>query len=200
MHFWSLLLASSLMLVHCTTSTTDSESSTTTSDFATSDTVEVDEFGLITAIDDSGYPFYNVEIEFPERQLKETYLLDISQLESMDPQILTSWLGQYVAFSYTSTVVNDLLDIRVNDASILGNDSMEFPEGVKTISGTLSGAYEVTAGDRPVKISITDPEEASYTFEFFVTPEMVEAEGTLVKGFFTQRTLNQIKSIKKSDP
>jgi hypothetical protein len=194
MRLLSLIFIGSLLFVHCTTSTADTESSTPTA-FAPTDTVLVEDFGMITAIEDSGYPYYYVEIEFPERQFKETFLLDISELESIDPQILMSWLGKYVSFTYTSTLVNDLLDIQVNDVSILGNEGMAFPEGVMMISGTLSGAYEVTPGDRPVKISITDPEEASYTFDFFVTPEMVEVEGTLVKGYFTQRTLNQIKSV-----
>lgn len=196
---FSLLLISALLTVQCTTSTADTESSTSTA-FTATDTVLVEDIGMITSIEDSGYPYYNLEIEFPERQLKETFLLDLSQLDSIDPQILMSWLGQYVTFTYTSTLVNDLLDLQVNEVSILGNEGMEFPEGVKMISGTLSGAYEVTAGDRPVKISITDPEEASYTFEFFVTPEMVEAEGTLVKGYFTQRTLNEIKSVTPNNP
>ena len=154
------------------------------------------EFGLLKSADDSGYPFYTVEIEFPERKFSEVFTLNLEEIPDVDPGILAGWVGQYVSFEYTSEVINALLDVRQNGKSLLGVKPSELPKGLKKISGTLSGATNVTEGDLPSLLRIHDPEDQSLEFEFFITPELVEAEGTLVVGFYDQRTNNRITTIK----
>ena len=105
-------------------------------------------------------------------------------------------MGQYVSFEYTSEVINALLDVRQNGKSLLGVKPSELPKGLKKISGILSGATNVTEGDLPSLLRIHDPEDQSIEFEFFITPELVEAEGTLVVGFYDQRIDNRIITIK----
>jgi hypothetical protein len=154
------------------------------------------EFGLLKSAEDSGYPFYTVEIEFPERKFSEVFTLNIEEIPDVDPGILAGWVGQYVSFEYTSEVINALLDVRQNGKSILGVKPSELPKGLRKISGTLSGATNVTEGDLPSLLRIHDPEDQSLEFEFFITPELVEAEGTLVVGFYDQRTENKIIFMK----
>lgn len=154
------------------------------------------EFGLLKSADDSGYPFYTVEIEFPERKFSEVFTLNLEEIPDVDPGILARWVGKYVSFEYTSEVINALLDVRQNGKSLLGVKPSELPKGLKKISGTLSGATNVTEGDLPSLLRIHDPEDQSLEFEFFITPELVEAEGTLVVGFYDQRTNNRITTIK----
>ena len=154
------------------------------------------EFGLLKSADDSGYPFYTVEIEFPERKFSEVFTLNLEEIPDVDPGILAGWVGQYVSFEYTSEIINALLDVRQNGKSLLGVKPSELPKGLKKISGTLSGATNVTEGDLPSLLRIHDPEDQSLEFEFFITPELVEAEGTLVVGFYDQRTNNRITTIK----
>jgi hypothetical protein len=154
------------------------------------------EFGLLKSADDSGYPFYTVEIEFPERKFSEVFTLNLEEISDVDPGILAGWVGQYVSFEYTSEIINALLDVRQNGKSLLGVKPSELPKGLKKISGTLSGATNVTEGDLPSLLRIHDPEDQSLEFEFFITPELVEAEGTLVVGFYDQRTNNRITTIK----
>ncbi|MEY4047455.1 MAG: hypothetical protein RL284_1006, partial [Bacteroidota bacterium] len=154
------------------------------------------EFGLLKSADDSGYPFYTVEIEFPERKFSEVFTLNLEEIPDVDPGILAGWVGKYVSFEYTSEMINALLDVRQNGKSLLGVKPSELPKGLKKISGTLSGATNVTEGDLPSLLRIHDPEDQSLEFEFFITPELVEAEGTLVVGFYDQRTNNRITTIK----
>ena len=154
------------------------------------------EFGLLKSADDSGYPFYTVEIEFPERKFSEVFTLNLEEIPDVDPGILAGWVGKYVSFEYTSEVINALLDVRQNGKSLLGVKPSELPKGLKKISGTLSRATNVTEGDLPSLLRIHDPEDQSLEFEFFITPELVEAEGTLVVGFYDQRTNNRITTIK----
>jgi hypothetical protein len=156
------------------------------------------EFGLLKSAEDSGYPFYTVEIEFPERKFSEVFTLNIEEIPDVDPGILAGWVGQYVSFEYTSEVINALLDVRQNGKSILGVKPSELPKGLRKISGTLSGATNVTEGDLPSLLRIHDPEDQSLEFEFFITPELVEAEGSLVVGFYDQRTENKIISMKSA--
>jgi hypothetical protein len=156
------------------------------------------EFGLLKSAEDSGYPFYNVEIEFPERKFSEVFTLNLEDIPDVDPGILAGWVGQYVSFEYTSEIINALLDVRQNGKSLLGVKPSELPKGLKKIAGTLSGATNVTEGDLPSLLRIHDPEDQSLEFEFFITPELVEAEGTLVVGFYDQRTENKIISMKSA--
>lgn len=153
------------------------------------------EFGLLKSAEDSGYPFYTVEIEFPERKFSEIFTINLAELPDVDPGLLTGWVGKYVSFEYTSEIVNALLDIRQNGKSLLGVNPSELPKGLKKISGTLSGAANVTEGDLPSVLRIHDPEDQSIEFEFFITPELVEADGTLVVGYYDQRTNNRITAI-----
>jgi hypothetical protein len=144
------------------------------------------EFGLLKSAEDSGYPFYTVEIEFPERKFSEVFTLNVEDIPDVDPGILAGWVGQYISFEYTSEIINALLDVRQNGKSLLGVKPSELPKGLKKIAGTLSGASNVTEGDLPSLLRIHDPEDQSLEFEFFITPELVEAEGTLVVGFYDQ--------------
>lgn len=153
------------------------------------------EIGLLKSAEDSGYPFYTVEIEFPERKFSEIFTINLAELPDVDPGLLTGWVGKYVSFEYTSEIVNALLDIRQNGKSLLGVNPSELPKGLKKISGTLSGAANVTEGDLPSVLRIHDPEDQSIEFEFFITPELVEADGTLVVGYYDQRTNNRITAI-----
>jgi len=153
------------------------------------------EFGLLKSAEDSGYPFFTVEIEFPERKFSEIFTINLAELPDVDPGLLTGWVGKYVSFEYTSEIVNALLDIRQNGKSLLGVNPSELPKGIKKISGTLSGAANVTEGDLPSVLRIHDPEDQSIEFEFFITPELVEADGTLVVGYYDQRTNNRITAI-----
>lgn len=154
------------------------------------------EFGLLKSSDDFGYPFYTVYIEFPERKFSMAFNLNLEEIPDVDPGILAGWVGQYVSFEYTSEVINALLDVTQNGKSLLGLKPSELPEGLKKISGTLSGATNVTEGDLPSLLRINDPEDQSLEFDFFITPELVEAEGTLVVGFYDQRVDNRITTIK----
>lgn len=156
---------------------------------------QIRERGLIRQIEDSGYPFVSLTIEFPERQFEENFVLNLEEVENVDQATINKWVGQYATFNYTSNITNALLDVRMDGVSLLGVSDEDLPEEVQKISGVLSGATEVTAGDLPVLIRITDPHERSLAFEFFVTEELVNAEGRIVEGFFQERTSNTITAI-----
>jgi hypothetical protein len=158
---------------------------------------EVREMGLVKSAEDSGYPFFNLTIEFPERQFEETFLLNLEAIEGLDPAVLNSWKDRYVVFNYTSTLTNMLYDLRMEGASLLEMTDSDLPEGIRKFTGVLSGAGEITAGDLPSVITVNDPHGESLDFEYFVTEDMTRAEGQLVEVFFEVRTQNSITAIQQ---
>lgn len=157
---------------------------------------QIRELGLLKQVEDSGYPFFTLLIEFPERKFEEYFLLDLSEVTNLDPGSLNKAVGKYINFLYTSNINNVLLDMRQEGQSLLGNAPEDLPEGLERATGILTGAGTPTEGDLPTRISINDPHEFSLEFDVFVTPEMAEAEGNIVEVFFEKRTENKIAAIK----
>jgi hypothetical protein len=157
---------------------------------------QIRELGMLKQVEDSGYPFFTLLIEFPERQFEESFLLDLSEVTTLDPGTLNKAVGSYVRFNYTSNIINALMDMRQEGRSLMGINPEDLPEGLERATGILTGATSPTEGDLPSRISVNDPHEFSLEFETFVTPEMVEAEGNIVEVFFDKRTENKIAAIK----
>jgi hypothetical protein len=156
----------------------------------------INEFGLLKEIEDSGYPFVSLTIEFTERKFSESFSMNLEDLK-IDPKTLNSWKGKYVKFSYTSNISNSLLDINFNGEWLMESKGPEANQENKTIKGTLEGAEEETQGDLPGMVTISNSKE-SQKFEFFITKEMVNANGKTVEAVYSERVSNEIKSIEVS--
>ncbi len=156
----------------------------------------IQERGLLQSVEDGGYPFVTLSIEFPERGFTEYFGLNLEELKTVNSEKLSSWVGRYVAFEYTSEFYNALLDIRRGGKSILDAEGFEPGPDTKKITGTLSGAEEVTAGDLPGMVFIATEEEYFETFSFFITDKLVDANGSQVVGYYEERVINNIVAIK----
>ena len=154
----------------------------------------IKEFGLIRAAEDAGYPFMVLTIEFPERQFSENFQLNLSEFPGLDPGQMAAAVGKYAAFEYVSLVENALLEVKSDGKPLLKIDGVNLAE-LKQIRGILSGAEVETTGDLPGMLYIKTEEEYVEEFPFFVTPELVEANGKQVVGYFDQRVLNTIVSL-----
>lgn len=152
---------------------------------------ELQEKGILRLVEDSGYPFVVLSVEFPERKFTESFTLNLEEVKGIKMETLNKWIGKYVAFSYTSELVNDLLDLKLEEKSILGDEKIESGPDSKTITGVLKGAKQATAGDVPDMISVN-----GISFEFFITPEMVKANGQTVTAVYEEATENTITKIK----
>lgn len=158
---------------------------------------EIREFGLVKQVEDAGYPFATLTIEFPERGFEEYFTLNMEEVEGVDPGVVNKWKGRYVEFYYTSSLSYALLDIRQNGVSLIGMNPDELPEGLRKASGTLD-CPEEPSGDLPGTLQIMDAHADSYSFEFFITPEIINARGQLVEGYFEERSVNNITKIRPS--
>jgi hypothetical protein len=157
---------------------------------------EINERGLLKEVEDGGYPFATLTIEFPERKFTEQFIINLGNVTTVTMDDLNKAIGSYVSFGYTSEISNALLDIQLDGESLLGDDAPTLAADTKQIMGKLKGANRETTGDEPGKIAITTDDNTTETFQYFVTKEMVAANGKVVIGYFEERTRNTIKSIK----
>ncbi len=157
---------------------------------------EIKEMVILKEVEDSGYPMATLTIEFPERKFTEYFSVNLEEVKGADINKMRNWVGRYVSFLYRSELINALLDVQIKGKSIFNGDKIELSTETKKVSGTLSGATEETPGDLPGTVFITTKDNTEFKFDFFITKEMVEANGTKVVGFYEERGQNIITAIK----
>ncbi|MEI7584955.1 hypothetical protein [Runella sp.] len=156
----------------------------------------IKEMGILKEVEDSGYPIATLTIEFPERKFQEYFTINFEETKGADLQTIRKWVGRYVSFTYNSDLTNALLDVQVDGKSLVSEEKIELSADAKKVTGILRGADEETPGDLPGKVTITTSDDTVLSFPFFVTKEMVEANGKSVTGFYEERTQNTITAIK----
>lgn len=159
---------------------------------------EIRELGKIVNIEDGVYPMFIVTIDFPERKMKMNFDLNIESI-SMDAGSLNELNGKYVKFYYTSELEQNLYDIHAGGSSLLGEYAPEKDPNMKEITGTLSGAESESGGDLPDKISVTDNNGKKIIFKYYITPEMVTANGKTVTAYYSARGVQTITYLHPSE-
>ncbi len=157
---------------------------------------EISEMGLLKHVEDSGYPFATLTIEFPERNFSEYFNVNMEEVENASIAELNSYIDNYVKFTYTSELTYALLDVFHDSRSIFGAEVAPEGDGIKAIEGILYGAEQVTNGDLPGEVSVFADDGENHYFPYFVTQEMVAVNEKRVTAFYDVRTSNTIKSIK----
>jgi len=159
---------------------------------------EIREYGKVTAVEDGPYPFYSVTIEFPERNMRQSFTVNVEGMrERMDN--LKSLEGKYVTFYYLSELTNNLIDMHFEGTSLEGEYAPEFDASWKKVVGTLSGAETETGGDLPDNISVTDAAGTVYEFEVYISDAYVAANGKEVTAYYDLRGVETITYIQASE-
>jgi hypothetical protein len=156
---------------------------------------EIPEMGLLKQVEDSGYPFAILTIEFPERNFTENFTINMEEVDNASIADLNSYIDHYVKFTYTSELSYALLDIFHNSRSIFGAEVAPEGDAIKAIEGILYGAEQVTNGDLPGEVSVFADDGENHYFPYFVTSEMVAVNEKRVTAFYEVRTSNTITSI-----
>ncbi len=155
---------------------------------------EITEFGIITEIEDSAYPVFNITVEFPERQMQETFYLNIESI-SMDMEGLYKLQGKFATIYYTIDDEYDLYDVKLDGKSLLGEYAPEEDYSSDKVTGILEGAEKETYSDLPGIISVTDEYGRKYNFEWFVDELMVKANGKKVTAFYSTNSTTKITHL-----
>jgi len=126
-------------------------------------------------------------IEFPERRQTETFPLNLADVP-VDEADLACAEGRYADFRYTSALVPDLAVLTLDGRSLLDGPDPGPVDRLYSITGTFSGAEEVTGSDLPVTVTVVD-------FPMFASPGMVPANGKTVTATYTLEDEHSIVRI-----
>jgi hypothetical protein len=156
------------------------------------------ERGLLKTVEDAGYPMFNVGIEFPEKKISDTFLLNAEAIQDLDMVKLKNLIGQYIDFDYTSIMDNAMMDMKVSGKSIYSDEGETYQPSseTKTITGILKDAQTPTAGDLPDQIEISSADGKPLKFSTFISPAMAKINGKKVEAYYEERILNTIVGIK----
>lgn len=159
---------------------------------------EIREYGIVTHIEDGQYPMFVVTIEFPERQAKADFNLNIEEIPQTTSDF-DSLLGNYITVYYTDNLENMLMDIHSNGKTLYGEYAPEINDSYKSITGILSDAENETAGDLPTTITITEANGTKINFKEFITSEIAAKNGETITAYYYMRHNMAITYIKKSE-
>jgi len=155
---------------------------------------EIQEYGIIVGIEDGPYPMFIITMEFPRREMKIDFNLNVETI-SQDMAAIYDLKGKYVRFYYLSDMVNDLTDLHINDVTLFGEWAPEFNPQWKSITGKLSGAETETVSDLPGEIYVNDETGRQISFELYIDSEVVNANGKVVTAYYSMRGVNTITYI-----
>ena len=198
------ILAFSVLLSACGSADTE-ETSTDTSAVeemavATDESAddEIREYGLVKEVEDTGYPMFAVDMEFPERNMTASFSLNI-EAGGFDHDAVYNMKGKYVTIYYTSDMEPSLADMQVKGKSVFGKYAPENidPEWQK-ITGTLSNADEPSQGDLPGTVTVTGKDGNQVNFKYYVDDAMVAANGKEVTAYYVMSGRNNITRIELS--
>ncbi len=156
--------------------------------------------GAVTQVEDGAYPQFTVTIQ-PESGAPVALYLNAESGADLGGQEPGSFAGQDIIAYYTTTEDLALVDLRTAaGATLLPADGPAPTADALSISGTLSGAAAVTAGDLPDVITVTDAGGIARNFEYYVTPEIVAANGQQVTARYQPGERNEITLLHSAGP
>ncbi len=160
---------------------------------------ELREFGIIEVIEDGGYPFFVVTVNFVERNMKQDFNLNIEAI-GLDMEDLTTLTDKWATIYYTSELENRLMDMHFNGESVSGEYAPEkIDPSWKKITGILRGAEAATPGDLPDTITVTNAKGETIEFGLFIDAETVKANGKEVTAYYYIQGVNTITHIQPSE-
>lgn len=151
-------------------------------------------FGLLLSAEDAPYPMFVLDVEFPEKGTREAFMLNMAD-GAIDPAALDGMVGGYVTIWYDSLLEPSAHDIAIDGRSIFGGGLVTPAEGDSVVTGALSGAAEVSAGDLPDEFVISPPDGAPVRFPYFIPAELVAVNGRTVTVHYSLRTVNDVLAI-----
>lgn len=148
--------------------------------------------GVVTAVEDGGYPQFTVTLTHEGGEPRTFYLVEPDA--DLDGASAGDFLNLAAVVYYTSGDDHMISDIRdAAGASLVQEDAQgAAPTDGASITGTLSGAEAITTSDLPDIITVTDGAGAAVSFEYYVDDRVMAANGQQVTVHYTTRTRDQI--------
>lgn len=143
---------------------------------------EVAVTGAVSRIEDGGYPMATVTVE---RDGQAPLSLTINQEDvDLGGKAASDFQGKVTAVIYSTAPQNDLKSIAAARPNA--------PAAAGAVTGVLSGAEAVSAGDLPDTLVVTDAAGKAVEFPYFITPEIVALNGKQVTAVYETSPQNRI--------
>jgi hypothetical protein len=153
---------------------------------------EISIAGEIGEVEDAGYPQFIVHVK-PQRGRELALYLNAEGGAELGGAAPGSFAGQSAIVYYTSTQAPSMIDMRTGTGrSLIYDDGRGVPTEGDAITGVLSGANGVTAGDLPDEITITPADGAAMSFRYYVDRRIAAWNGREVTVHYVIDPLNEI--------
>ena len=155
--------------------------------------------GTLVAAEDAGFPLFNLGITPPGASGPTVLTWNSEGSTDVDGVSIDELVGKTVTVTYQSEPQRTALRLVHAGTDLLyfpDSSVPELPSGAVTVSGVLGGAGMPTAGDLPDMLTLTTSDGRKIEFEYFITPEMVVANGQMVDLTYLDGTSDQVTSIK----
>ncbi len=150
----------------------------------------------VVRVEDGAYPMFFVHVIAPGQssELPLDLNAEVADLGGKSPG---DFDGKNATVTYVVESKPNLVDLRVADKTILGDAAPTVPlDGKSAVTGVLSGAGEISGGDLPGEITVTDAGGKATTFAYYVTPSMRPANGRQVTAYYTDDTRNRVTAMR----
>lgn len=158
--------------------------------------------GTLVAAEDAGFPLFNLGISPPGASEPTVITWNSEGSTDVDGVSIDELVGKTVTVTYRTQPERNALRLvhAGTDLLYFPDDTVpELPSGAVTVSGVLSGAGAPTAGDLPDTLTLTTSDGRVITFEYFITPEMVVANGQMVDLTYVDGTRDEVIAIKAGE-
>jgi len=158
---------------------------------------EIREYGLLTAIGDTGYPMFYIDVEFTERNISASFSFNVEE-SPLDMAQLTAMEGKYATIYY---IIDDdpYIEAIVRECEPVYGEITAESTGGKEITGILSGATSLS-GDLPSTITVTANDGTKIDFRLFIEDdEILAVNNEEVTVFYFESSSNKITYLKASE-
>lgn len=155
--------------------------------------------GTLVAAEDAGFPLFNLGIRPPGATEPTVITWNSEGSTDVDGVSIDELVGKTVTVTYQTQPQRSALRMVHAGTDLLyfpDSSVPELPAGAVTVSGVLSGAGTPTAGDLPDTLTVTTSDGRKVEFDYFITPEMVVANGQMVDLTYVDGTNDEVTAIK----
>ena len=150
---------------------------------------------VLTSIREGAYPLANLHAEWKDgRSIDLIFNQEDQDYSGPTLQKLKSSIGKSIQVTFATTLENNAMVIGLNNVNILDGKPINATDNWDLISGTLE-APAVSEGDLPDTFYIKKSDGNRMAFPFFITKEMVGANGFHVDVYYSKNEVHLVRSI-----
>jgi hypothetical protein len=153
--------------------------------------------GTVTKVEDAGYPMFVVFFDFGDGKPPVSFLFNDAESTKPADTELSALVGKRVEVAYSRKPELHVSAVLLEGHDIMTRDPGEpgTPPG-ESVTGKLDGPTEISHGDLPDELTVTDAAGKVFTFPAFVIDQaVIDARGKTVTAYYTESTTELITSI-----